>query len=327
MDGGTDALGSLLDGPRARGAFLLRAVLDPPWSLLVRDRSPLTLIAITRGNAWLCLHPSLHPSPDPSPEPARAFALSPGDVAVVRGGVPYTIADDPTTEPTILIEHGQRSTTPAGEPLCDDLSLGPRTWGTGSAGANTMLVGAYQVGGEISGRLLSALPRVFVVGRRELDSPLVGLLDTEIARERPGQDVVLDRLLDLLLVTTVRAWFDRPDNGPPAWYRAHTDPVVGKALRLLHDDPSLPWTVATLAASTGISRAALARRFTTLVGESPMAYLTGWRLALAADLLREPESTVESVARKVGYGSAFALSAAFKRVWGMSPRQYREASG
>lgn len=320
MGGGTDALGSLLEGPRARGAFLLRAVLDPPWSLLVRDRSPLTLIATTRGEAWLNTEPS-------GTAPSDTFALSPGDVAVVRGGVPYTIADTPTTPPTILIEHGRRSMTPAGEPLCDDLSLGPRTWGSGSVGANTMLVGAYQVGGEISGRLLSALPRVFVVGHRALDSPLVDLLDTEIAKERPGQDVVLDRLLDLLLVTTLRTWFDRPHNATPAWYRAHTDRVVGKALRLLHEDPARPWTVATLAASTGVSRAALARRFTALVGESPMAYLTGWRLALAADLLREPESTVEAVARKVGYGSAFALSTAFKRVRGVSPRQHREAGG
>jgi AraC-like DNA-binding protein len=81
--------------------------------------------------------------------------------------------------------------------------------------------------------------------------------------------------------------------------------------------------VATLAARTGVSRAALARRFTELVGEPPMAYLTGWRLALAADLLRDPDATVGAVARQIGYGSAFALSTAFKRVRGLSPQQHR----
>ncbi|EHR50362.1 DNA-binding domain-containing protein, AraC-type [Saccharomonospora marina XMU15] len=309
-----DALSSLLDGPRARGAFLLRVVLDRPWSLLVRDRSPLTLIALARGSAWLV------------PDGADAVPLCAGDVALVRGGNPYTVADDPATPPTVIIEHGQRGTTPRGEPLCEEFSLGPRTWGTAVTASTTMLVGAYPVGGEIGSRLLSALPEVAVVGRGELESPLVGLLDAEIEREQPGQDVVLDRLLDLLLVTAVRAW-SAHSQAVGSWYRAHTDPVVGEALRLLHDDPAYPWTVKELAERTGVSRAALARRFSGLVGESPMAYLTEWRLALAADLLREPDSTVESVARKVGYGSAFALSAAFKRVRGVSPRRYREASG
>jgi AraC-like DNA-binding protein len=99
--------------------------------------------------------------------------------------------------------------------------------------------------------------------------------------------------------------------------------VVGRALRLLHNDPARPWTVAALAAATGTSRAALARRFNELVGEPPMTFLTGWRIALAADLLREPGATVGSVARQVGYGSPFALSTAFKRVRGISPHQHR----
>lgn len=157
-------------------------------------------------------------------------------------------------------------------------------------------------------------------------SPLPELLREEIVRDEPGQDVVLDRLLDLVLIAVLRAWFAgaAPDSGVPSWFAAQSDPVVGPALRLLHDRPAHPWTVAELAARTGVSRAGLGRRFTELVGESPMAYLTGWRLALAADLLREPDATVASVARKVGYGSPFALSAAFKRVRGVSPREYRE---
>ncbi len=121
----------------------------------------------------------------------------------------------------------------------------------------------------------------------------------------------------------LRAWFARPEAGAPAWYRAYGDPVVGPALRLLHNSPERPWTVASLARATGASRAALARRFTELVGEPPMTFLTGWRIALAADLLREPGATVGSVAPQVGYGSAFALSTAFKRLRGISPAEHR----
>ena len=92
---------------------------------------------------------------------------------------------------------------------------------------------------------------------------------------------------------------------------------------MLHNDPAAPWTVASLARAAGVSRAALARRFNDLVGEPPMSFLTGWRIALAADLLLEPGATVGSVAPRVGYGSAFALSTAFKRIRGISPQQHR----
>ena len=92
---------------------------------------------------------------------------------------------------------------------------------------------------------------------------------------------------------------------------------------MMYNRPDHPWTVASLAAETGASRAALARRFNDLVGEPPMTFLTGWRIALAADLLREPEATVSAVAEKVGYGSPFALSTAFKRVRGISPKEHR----
>ena len=94
----------------------------------------------------------------------------------------------------------------------------------------------------------------------------------------------------------------------------------------MHNAPDHPWTVAELARATGASRAALARRFTELVGEPPMSFLTGWRIALAADLLLEPGATIGSVARQVGYGSPFALSTAFKRIRGVSPQQHRASA-
>jgi AraC-like DNA-binding protein len=124
----------------------------------------------------------------------------------------------------------------------------------------------------------------------------------------------------------LRAWFARPEAQAPDWYRASSDPVVGRALRLLHHNPAHPWTVAELARESAVSRAALARRFQELVGEPPMSFLTGWRIALAADLLLEPGATIGSVAHQVGYGSSFALSTAFKRIRGVSPQQHRAAA-
>jgi AraC-like DNA-binding protein len=203
------------------------------------------------------------------------------------------------------------------------MDLGVRTWGDRLDGATVMLIGTYLMQGEISGRLLAALPPLLTLTSDVWRCPLTPLLTDEIVRDEPGQEVVLDRLLDLLVIAALRAWFARPDAAAPAWYRALADPVVGPVLRLLQDEPAHPWTVAELAAEAGVSRAALARRFTALVGEPPMAYLTGWRLALAADRLRDTDDTVAAIARQVGYGSAFALSTAFKRVYGVSPQDHR----
>jgi transcriptional regulator GlxA family with amidase domain len=133
---------------------------------------------------------------------------------------------------------------------------------------------------------------------------------------------VLDRLLDVLVVDTLRTWYEQEADGSP-WWEAHHDPIVGAALELIHDFPERAWTISTLARSVGTSRANLARRFNERVGEPPITYLTKWRLSLAADLLSQPASTVTSTARTVGYGSPFAFSTAFKRRYGVSPHQHR----
>ncbi|MFD7641053.1 AraC family transcriptional regulator [Kitasatospora sp. NPDC059795] len=311
-----DALAALLTGPRAQGAFLLRSVFDPPWAIRIEDRAPLTVLTTVRGDGWIV--------PDGGPP----VPLRVGDLAIVRGPEPYTVADRPETAPQVVIHPGQVSTTPAGERMCEELDQGVRTWGTARDASTVLLSGTYQLHGEVSGRLLRALPPVLRLSAEEWSSPLVGLLEAEIGRDEPGQEAVLDRLLDLLLISALRCWFSRDAGGhAPAWYRAHADAVVGRALGLLHSDPARAWTVHELAAEAGVSRAALARRFTDLVGEPPMAYLTHWRLAQAADLLAEPDATLTAVARRVGYGSGFALSAAFKRVRGLSPQQFREQAG
>ncbi|GAA3958656.1 AraC family transcriptional regulator [Streptomyces marokkonensis] len=309
-----DALAGLLEGPRARGAFMIRACFDPPWAVRVEDRAPLTVMLMVRGDAWIV------------PDAGERLRLSAGDLAIARGPDPYTCADDPATPPQAVILPGGECHYPDGRPLGGSMDLGVRTWGGRTDGGAVLLIGTYLVRGEIGGRLLDALPPLLSLPSNGWDNPLTPLLMTEVTRDEPGQEVVLDRLLDLLVITALRAWFAGPRAEPPAWYRALGDPVVGRALRLLQDDPAHPWTVASLAAKAGVSRAALARRFTDLVGEPPMAYLTGWRLAVAADRLRDTDDTLGAIARQVGYGSAFALSTAFKRVYGVSPQEYRKAS-
>ncbi len=306
-----DALAGLLDGPRARSAFLLRSVMDPPWSLRVLAEAPITLLAIAEGEAWIV------------PDHGEPVHLGPGDVAATRGPDHYIVADDPATVPDVVIHPGQRCTTIEGEDLFEAMDLGVRSWGNTPDGSTVMLVGAYESMGDISERLLRALPPVMSLGNDQWDCPLIPFLCDEIVKDEPGQSAVLDRLLDLLLIAFLREWLARPEAEAPAWYRAQGDPIVGQALRMMYSRPDHPWTVASLAAETGASRAALARRFRDLVGEPPMTFLTGWRVALAADLLREPEATVGAVAAKVGYGSPFALSTAFKRLRGVSPKEHR----
>lgn len=308
-----DALASLLEEVRSSGALFGRNVVSPPWSVRFAEDSPLTLVAVLRGSGWVV------------PGDSDPVLVEEGGVAVVVGRQPFTVADDrdASAPPLYVLLPGDRCTGADGAEGCDDLRLGVRTCGRGLDGPTVVLSGTYQVRGRVSGRLVQALPRVLAVPRTERLHPVLALTAAEIERDDPGQQAVLDRLLDLLLLSALREWFARPDVEPPAWYRALGDPVVGRALRLLHAEPARPWTVAALAAEAGVSRATLARRFTDLVGEPPMTYLTGWRLCLAADLLASTDATVQAVARRVGYESAFGLSVAFKRVHGTRPSQHR----
>lgn len=308
-----DTLSGLLDGPRANGAFLLRSVLTAPWSLRIQDEAPLSIAVVVRGEAWVMTDDG---------EPVR---MGPGDVMVARGPAPYTVADNPDSPPQIFINPGQHCVDLDGNSLEEVMALGTRTWGNDASGETLMVTGTYESTRAISARLLCSLPALFVLRADEWNGELVNVLCSEMQRDELGQEVFLDRLLDLVLIAAVRDWFARDDSRATGWRRAGADHVLGPALQLLEEDVARPWTLASLAAEVGVSRAALARRFSTVLGEPAMAYLTTLRLDLAADLLREPDLTIAAVARKVGYGSPFALSAAFKRVRGVSPAQHRAA--
>ncbi len=305
-----DALVGLLNGVRAQGAFVLRLALEPPWSMRIQDEAPLTLICLSRGSAMLV------------PDASGPIPIGPGDVVLARGTERYVLADEESTPPQVVIDPGQRCTTLAGEELRLAMSLGVRTWGNSTTGTMRAVVCAYEGRSAVSARLLDALPPIVVLRAADWDSPLPDLLAMEAVREDAGQEAFLDRLVDLLLLDVLRTWFAMPGRAP-GWWNAQTDPPIDQALRLIHANPEHPWTVANLAAAVGCSRPAFARRFTAVVGEPPIAFLTSWRLALAADLLESPQATIASVARRVGYSTPFALSTAFKRAYGVSPATYR----
>lgn len=312
-------LGDVLGDVHARGAVLWRADRTPPWAWVSDEAAPLTLYAVLRGSAVI------------TAEGAPPAELAVGDTALVRGPRPHTVSDDGRTPPQVRV-HASRHCTPLHG------AATPEHPG-GEAPSTVVVAGAYQARDEIGGRLLDVLPPLLTVPAAEAASEaepsalrlrgLLKLLGEEIdvpgAAGRRERRADLDRLLDLVLVRTLTAWFERRawsergEAAVPGWFGALADPIAGPALRAAHADPAHPWTAEGLAALAGVSRATLYRRFTDLVGEPPLTYLTGLRMSLAAELLRDPRATVESVARRVGYRDPFAFSTAFRRAHGHSP--------
>ncbi|MYT32774.1 MULTISPECIES: AraC family transcriptional regulator [unclassified Streptomyces] len=309
-----DVLSDLLHRARTRHALIRQLIQRPPWSMTFADAPALTVVATLGGHASIRLHDS-----DASPA-----LLTSGDIALITKTGSYTIADHPSTPPQVVVHGGKKHIIEGGaEGPRAPHSLAPRTYGDGLPGATTMLRGAYELRGDVSMRLLHMLPPLAMVPAGPRTRTALDMLATEVAHEEPGQDAVLHQLLDLVLVLALRAWCAKPSTAPPSWYRALAAPAIGDALRHLHEKPAHRWTVAELAAKVGMSRAAFAARFASLVGEPPLTYLTGWRMILAADLLRDTEATVAAVAREVGYEDAFAFSVAFKRARGVSPSVWR----
>src|ERR1700746_1387986 len=176
-----DVFGGLLDGPRPRGAFALRVLMEPPWSVRIKDRAPLSLVSVVKGQAWVI------------PDDDAPVRLGPGSVAVIRGPDPYSFADDPGTPAQVVIHPGQHCTTPDGQDLAQAMDLGVRSWGNSLAGSTLMLIGTYERHSEIGQRLLCVLPRLLVMPADAWDSPLLPLLAEEIVKDEPGQAAVLDR--------------------------------------------------------------------------------------------------------------------------------------
>jgi AraC-like DNA-binding protein len=308
-----DPLTQFLTGPRAQSAFTLRVVMDQPFAIDVQDEAALTVIVAVSGHAWI------------TTEASAPRSLLPGQAATVRGPAPYLVADAPGRLPTVVIDAGQSCRTPSGDHLELTMSQGVRTWGNSPDGETVLLIGTYQTAAAAGQLVTAALPALAVFDEQETDPVLLKLLEHELTHTDLGQESALDRVLDLLLLHLVRVSVRRAEGALSSWAAGTRDPVVAGALALMHEEPAATWTVAELARRGHVSRATMAARFHTAVGQPPMAYLTAWRLALAADRLASSSATTAVIALEVGYSNAFTFSAAFSRVYGISPTDYRRS--
>jgi AraC-like DNA-binding protein len=256
---------------------------------------------------------------------------------IAEGGCELVLADGPVipleTGDLVILPRGDahelRSAEPGGH-LESGVVLATRTAATrlrsGGGGARTVVVcGAFLVE-ELHHPALLGLPHLIRVPGQNGRSPAwltpyVEALASEAFERDIGSDLVMARLSDALLVRALRHHSD--SGSQPGWLSGLRDPYVAVALSLIHQDPGRPWTLASLAAASGLSRAAFAARFTERVGQPAMRYLLAVRIQRARSMLRDQQATVATIAKRVGYSSDVAFAAAFKRETGTAPGTYR----
>ena len=300
-----DVVGDAIAAMRSGSPASARADVRAPWGLRFEPPSGIGFHVILRGTAWYVPPAGQPPVP-----------LAAGDVVFVTHTQPYGLANDPATELT----HA-----PA-ELLTDGPFRQP--FGDGGGAQTTMLCGSYYLDQSRPHPLIASLPEVIhlasSVGMMSSVRAVVELLGAELDERRPGASAAVPALLELLLLYIVREHYNREAaERPHGWAGALADEGVARALNAIHDDPAKSWTVAELADQARLARATFARRFNTLVGEPPLAYLTWWRMTIAARMLRTNTDALSTVAAHVGYSSEFAFSKAFKRHFDESPGSYR----
>ncbi|ALJ11730.1 AraC family transcriptional regulator [Sphingopyxis macrogoltabida] len=183
-----------------------------------------------------------------------------------------------------------------------------------------MMGGYFAFASPEAGLLVSQLPAMIHLRGAERLASLVAMLREETGAERPGRDLLLARLVEILLVEALRAVGGEAT--PPGLLRGLADPRLAAAIRQMHAEPARAWTTSELAKAAALSRSAFFERFARTVGVPPMEYLLGWRMNLAKDLLRRGAGRIEEIALTVGYGSASAFSTAFARQVGMPPKRF-----
>jgi AraC-like DNA-binding protein len=300
-----DPLADVLDLGRVRGALLANVRARAPWGLDLPENPGASFHAVTAGTAWLRVA-------DRAP-----VQIMPGDLLLLPGGIAHALGSTPDgpLEPFDRIMKEERM-SPEG-----DLAIGAN-------GALTSFICAgYDYDLDVAQPLMRLLPDVLhvpadAVSGRDV-AALVELLAAEVGARGPGARAAAARLIDLLLIAAIRRWHDV--DAQASWLTALRDPTIARVLGLLHDRPAEPWTLETLAAEVHLSRSTLARRFADAVGEPPLAYLTRWRMHVAAHRLRHTTATVETIASSVGYRSEYAFNRAFARHRGQPPGRYRRA--
>ena len=301
-----DVLADVLGVTLLRSALYKRVEGRAPWGLSIPEKPRAAFYLVARGSALLEL------------KGEKALSLSAGDVAFLPHGTAHTLRDSETT-PTRVV--------------CDGA---PRAFGgarhIGGTGAPCSIIAGFfeREAGRVP-VLLERMPNAVVVSPAESNvEPWLGatvqLILAESASDGPASALVLQRLADVLFVQVLRTLTRTRSNACPKGLPALSDPLIHEALTLLHADVKARWTVASLAKRVGVSRSAFAARFTDLVGEPPLQYLVRWRIARAAELLRDTDDPIADIATRIGYDSVPSFSNAFKRWKGTSPGAFRRAA-
>jgi AraC-like DNA-binding protein len=272
------------------------------WSLRLDDLAGrIKCYAVLHGSCWLALEDDGGP-----------VELREGDCFVLPSGRPVRISSDPALAPMLVSE-----------------ALAPDRDGetvTFNGGGDVFLAGSrFEVSGRHADVLLRTLPPVIHLKRAGDQAALrwsIELMMHELRERRPGASLMAQHLAHMMLAQTLRLYLSQQSGAEIGWFAGLADRYVGAAIGAIHGKPAYGWTLQELASSAGLSRTAFARRFREKMGETPIAYLTRWRMLLAAERLVAGEETLARVACAVGYESENAFNTAFARVMGMSPRRY-----
>ncbi len=310
-----DVLADVLQSVRLRSQVYGRMELTAPWGMRL-DQGPLAhpiFYVVSRGTCWLELDAADRPVP-----------LAGGDFVFLPRGGPLTLRDHPSSPARDFAD----VLADMGKTVSDCTATAP-VLRYGGGGAPVSLVSGcftFEDGG-VNPLVESLPPLIHVKGDQGapvhwLESTLQ-FLSVEAGSPLPGTETIRGRLADILFVQAIRVHIAAESDRPSGWLRALTDPQIGKALRLIHEHPSAPWTVDSLADRVSMSRSAFADRFRSLVGVPPLGYLTRWRIHKGASMLHHGEMTVAAVARAVGYETEGSFGKVFKRYTGTTPGDYR----
>ena len=299
----TDPLGEALHFLRMNGAFYCRSELSAPWGATLPPMPDyLWFHVVTSGRAWL------------EAGKANARSLGPADMALVPHGAGHVLRSETGAAAPGILELDREQVSDRYEILRH-----------GGGGAPTTLIcGAVRFDHPAARNLIDLLPEVICIegsNSPETDwmQSTLRLMAAEARQRRPGGEAVITRLCDILVIQAIRSWIETDPAARTGWLGALQDRQIGRAISLVHQDPSRAWTVAALADELAMSRSAFAARFSELVDEPAMQYVTRWRMHVALSSLRDDGTTVAELAGRLGYRSEAAFARAFKRVVGISP--------
>lgn len=295
----------MLDRVRLGGSLLFHFELSHPWQLELPERPYALFHYVSRGSATLALAqgPKIH--------------MAEGDFVVITRGQPHVFYSDRRAKPLRIIDIHRASSR-----------FGAVRHGGRGKPDSTMICGNFTVSRPAFGNVLELLPPVLLLKPTTDDGWLGAILSrmvNESALERPGQLAALSRLTEVLFVEVLRSWISSLSPGQGGWLGAISDPHIGPALKLIHENPEQPWTLSGLGRRVGLGRSAFSARFTKLVGRSMQRYVIERRMAEAAFLLETSDDSIAQIASRVGYETAAAFSKLFHRHHGQSPGRYRSA--